>query len=79
MVTSEMTVDSNTGKTQLASFDHSNNFVAINMKMMSLSFVKIIFYKMLGLPFSSSFDSSFYIDLMPELTLRNNLSLFYRC
>ena len=54
-------VDFNAGKTQLVSFDRSNNFGAIDVKMdASVLEVKSSF-KMLGLTFSSKLDWDSYI------------------
>ena len=49
-------VDFNAGKTQLASFDKSNNTGAIEVKMDGSVLEEKSSYKMLGLTFSSKFD-----------------------
>ena len=54
-------VDSNIGKTQLVSFDWSNNTGAIDMKMDGSVLEEKSFFKMLGLTFSSKLDWGSYI------------------
>ena len=54
-------VDLNTGKTQLALFDQSNNFGAINVKMDGSVREEKPSFKMLGLTFSSKLDWGSYI------------------
>ena len=49
-------VDFNTRKTQLVSFDRSNNIGAINVKMDRSVSEENSFFKMLGLTFSSKLD-----------------------
>ena len=49
-------VNFNTGKTQLVSFDRSNNTGAIDVKMDGAVSVENLSFKMLGLPFSSKLD-----------------------
>ena len=49
-------VDSNAGKTQLNSFDHSNNSVAINVKIDGSALEKKSSFKMMGLCFSFKMD-----------------------
>ena len=54
-------VNFNTGKTQLVSFDRSNNTGAIDVKMDGSVLVEKSSFKMLGLTFSSKLDWGFYI------------------
>ena len=54
-------VDFNAGKTQLVSFDQSNNTGAIDVKMDGSVLEKKSSFKMLGLTFSSKLDCGFYI------------------
>ena len=54
-------VDFNAGKTQLVSFDRSNNNGSINVKMDGSALEEKSSFKMLGLTFSSKLDWSFYI------------------
>ena len=54
-------VDFNAGKSQLVSFDRSNNTGAIDMKMHGSVFEKKSSFKMLGLTFSSKLDWGSYI------------------
>ena len=54
-------VDFNTGKTQLVSFDRSNNTGAIDVKMDESVLEEKSSFKMLGLTFSSKLDWSSYI------------------
>ena len=54
-------VDFNAGKTQLVSFDPSNNTGAIDVKMDGSGFEEKSSFKMLGLTFSSKLDWSSYI------------------
>ena len=49
-------VDFNAGKTQLVSFDRSNNNGSIDMKMGGSIFEEKSSFKMLGLTFSSKLD-----------------------
>ena len=49
-------VDFNTGKTQLVSFDRYNNSGAIDVKMDWSVLEEKLYFKMLGLTFSSKFD-----------------------
>ena len=49
-------VDFNAGKTQLVSFDQSNNTGSIDVKMIGSVLEKKSFFKMLGLTFSSKLD-----------------------
>ena len=54
-------VDFNAGKTQLVSFDWSNNNDSIDVKMDGSVFEEISSFRMLGLTFSSKLDWSYYI------------------
>ena len=54
-------VDFNTGKTQLVSFDRSNNTGAIDVKMDGSVLEEKSSFKMLGLTFSSKLDWGSYI------------------
>ena len=54
-------VDFNAGKTQLVSFDWSNNTGAIDVKMDGSVLEKKSSFKMLGLTFSSKLDWGSYI------------------
>ena len=54
-------VDLNAGKTQLVSFDWSNNTGAIDVKMCGSVLVEKSSFKMLGLTFSSKLDWDSYI------------------
>ena len=49
-------VDFNVRKTQLVSFDQSNNTGSIDVKMIGSVLEKKSFFKMLGLTFSSKLD-----------------------
>ena len=60
----------NAGKTQLVSFDHSNNTGSIDMKMDGSVLVEKSSFEMLGLIFSSKFDWGSYItSIAPTLYL----------
>ena len=54
-------VDFNAGKTQLVLFDRSNNTVAIDVKMNGSVLEEKLFFKMLGLTFSTKLDWGSYI------------------
>ena len=54
-------VDFNAGKTQLVSFDRSNNSGAIDVKMNESVLEEKSSFEMLGLAFSSKFDWGSYI------------------
>ena len=54
-------VDFNAGKTQLVSFDRSNNNGSIHVKMDGSVLEEKLFFKMLGLTFSSKLDWGSYI------------------
>ena len=57
----KLLVDFNTGKTQLTSFDQSDNTGAIDMKMDGSVLEEKLSFKMLGLIFSSKLDWDSYI------------------
>ena len=59
-------VDFNVGKTQLVSFDRSNNTGAIDVKMDGSVLEEKSSFKMLGLTFSSKLDCGFYINSIAE-------------
>ena len=54
-------VDFNAGKTQLVSFDRSNNNGSIDVKIDGSVLEEKSYFKMLGLTFSSKLDWGFYI------------------
>ena len=54
-------VDFSAGKTQLVSFDRSNNTGAMDVKMDGSVLEEKSYFKMLGLTFSSKLDCSSYI------------------
>ena len=54
-------MDFNAGKTQLVSFDRSDNTGAVDMKMDGSVLEEKISFKMLVLTFSSKLDWDFYI------------------
>ena len=54
-------VDSNDGKTQLVSFDQSNNTGSINVKIDACVLEEKTSFKMLGLTLSSKLDLGFYL------------------
>ena len=54
-------VDFNAGKTQLGSFDRSNNNGSIDVKIDGSVLEEKSYFKMLGLTFSSKLDWGFYI------------------
>ena len=51
-----MVVDFNAGKTQLLSFDQSNNNGAIDLKMGRLALEERLSFQMMGFTFSSKLD-----------------------
>ena len=59
-------VDFNAGKTQLVSFDHSNNTDAIDVKMDGSVLDEKSSFKMLGLTFSSKLNCGSYIISIAE-------------
>ena len=62
-------VDFNAGKTQLVSFYRSNNTGAIDVKRDGSDLEEKLYFKMLGLTFSSKFDwgSYCYVELLNKL------------
>ena len=60
-------VDVNAGKSQLVSFDWSNNNGSIDVKMNG-SLLEKSFFKMLGLTFSSKLDCGYYIISIAKTT-----------
>ena len=63
-------VDFNAGKTQVVSFDQSNNSGAIDMKMDRSVLEEKSSFKMLGLTFSSKLDWGSYISLLLRVPSR---------
>ena len=63
-------VDFNAGKTQLVSFDRSNNNGSIDVKMCGFILEEKSSFKMLGLTFSSKLDWGSYISLLLKLPPR---------
>ena len=63
-------VDFNAGKTELASFDQSNNNGSIDVKMNGSVLEEKSSFRMLGLTFSSKLDWGSYISLLPKLPPR---------
>ena len=63
-------VDFNAGKTQLVSFDRSNNNGSIDVKMNGSVFEEKLSFKMLGLTFSSKLDWVSCITLLLKLSPR---------
>ena len=61
-------VDFNAGKTQLVSFDQSNNNCSIDVKMNGSVFEEKSYFKMLELPFSSKLEWGSYIISIAEIT-----------
>ena len=61
-------VDFNAGKTQLVSFDRSNNTGAIDVKMDGSVLEEKSSFKMLGLTFSSKLDWGSYIISIAKTT-----------
>ena len=68
-------VDFNTGKTQLVSFDQSDNTGAIGVKMYGFALVEKSFFKMLGLTVSSNLDWGSYIISVPQTASKKNGAL----
>ena len=62
--------DFSAGKTQLVSFDWSNNNGSIDVKMDGSVLEEKSSFKMLGLTFSSKFDWGSYIISIAKLPLR---------
>ena len=63
-------VDFNAGKTQLVSFDWSNNTGSIYMKMDASVLEKKSYFKMLGLTFCSKLDWDLTLSLLLKLPPR---------
>ena len=63
-------VDFNAGKTQLVSFDRSNNNGSINVKMDGSVLEEKSYFKMLGLTFCSKLDWSSYIICIVKAALK---------
>ena len=63
-------VDFNAGKTQLVSFDQSNNTGAIDVKMNGSVLEEKSSFKMLGLTFSSKLDWGLTLSLLLKLPPR---------
>ena len=59
-------VDFNAGKTQLVSFDQSNNNGSIDVKMDGSVIEEKSYFKMLGLTFSSKLEQRSYIIAITE-------------
>ena len=65
----KLLVDFNAGKTQLISFDQSNNTSDIDLKMDESVLKEKSSFKMLGLTFSSKLDWGFYIISFASLKI----------
>ena len=65
----KLLVDFNAGKTQLISFDQSNNTSDIDLKMDESVPKEKSSFKMLGLTFSSKLDWGFYIISFASLKI----------
>ena len=65
-------VDFNTGKTQVVSFDQSNNNGSIDVKMDGSVHEEKSSFKMLGLTFSSTLDWGFYIMYIAKTASKKN-------
>ena len=63
-------VDFNSGKTQLVSFDRSNNTNTIDVKMNGFFLEEKSSFKMLGLTFSSKLDWAVTLSLLLKLPAR---------
>ena len=63
-------VDFNSGKTQLVSFDRSNNTNTIDVKMNGSFLEEKSSFKMLGLTFSSKLDWAVTLSLLLKLPAR---------
>ena len=70
-------VDFNSGKTQLVSFDQSNNTGAIDLKMDESVFEEKLSFKMLGLTFSSKLDWGSYIISFAKSTSIKIVALIF--
>ena len=74
---SKWLVDFNSGKTQLVSFDQSNNTGAIDLKMDESVFEEKLSFKMLGLTFSSKLDWGSYIISFAKSTSIKIVALIF--
>ena len=70
--------DFNTGKTQLVSFDRSNNNGSIDVKMDGSALEEKSSFEMLGLTFSSKLDWSSYIFCIAKIAF-NKIGGSIRC
>ena len=70
-------VDFNAEKTQLVSFDRSNNNGSIDMKMSGSVLEEISSFKMLGLTFSSKLDWGSYIISIAKTDSKKIGALIY--
>ena len=70
-------VDFNAGKTQLVSFDRSNNNGSIDVKIDGSVLEEKSYFKMLGLTFSSKLDWGFYIISIAKTVPKKIGALFY--
>ena len=70
-------VDFNAGKTQLVSFDWSNNNGSIDVKMDGSLLEEKSFFKMLGLTFSSKLDwGSYFISIAKNASKKIGASVY---
>ena len=74
---SKWLVDFHSGKTQLVSFDQSNNTGAIDLKMDESVFEEKLSFKMLGLTFSSKLDWGSYIISFAKSTSIKIVALIF--
>ena len=74
---SKWLVDFDSGKTQLVSFDQSNNTGAIDLKMDESVFEEKLSFKMLGLTFSSKLDWGSYIISFAKSTSIKIVALIF--
>ena len=74
---SKWLVDFNSGKTQLVSFDQSNNTGAIDLKMDESVFEEKLSFKVLGLTFSSKLDWGSYIISFAKSTSIKIVALIF--
>ena len=74
---SKWLVDFNSGKTQLVSFDQSNNTGAIDLKMDESVFEEKLSFKMLELTFSSKLDWGSYIISFAKSTSIKIVALIF--
>ena len=71
----EWLADFNAGKTQLVSFDQSNNTGAVDVKMDGSVLVEKSFFKIIGLPFSTKLDLDSYIMFIAKTVSKKNGTL----